>query len=121
MVEKQWWYRDTAGGVTQGPLLAKWSKWVKGRFLSTITRFGRRQKILEAMQQTAPFQSAFRAAAAAAERKIRESQVVVPDRTERNKPPHPSIRECRCKIESALLKRDRLQEPPAVEKRRRRV
>jgi hypothetical protein len=65
------------------------------------------------MQQTAPFQSAFRAAAAA-ERKIRESQVVVPDRTERtSRRTHQSGMSVQDRI--ALLKRDRLQEPPAAE------
>jgi hypothetical protein len=85
ILEKQWWYRDTAGGVTQGPFAAsQMVEWVKAGFFPPPTPVrSSPEDPWKAMQQTAPFQSAFRAAAAAAERKIRESQVVVPDRTER--------------------------------------
>jgi hypothetical protein len=113
MVEKQWWYRDTA--VVSRKVLCCWPNGRgQSRFLSTANPVrSSPEDPWKAMQQTAPFQSAFRAAAAAAERKIRESQVVVPDRTER-KAAAPINRECRCKIESVTETRP-IARPPAAE------
>lgn len=112
-VEKQWWYRDTAGGVTQGPFAAiQMLEWVKAGFFPPPTPVrSSPEDSWKVMEQTAPFQSAFHSAA----QKKRESQSVVPGSNENERAAAPVNRGMSVQDRIALLKRDRLQEPPAAE------
>jgi hypothetical protein len=116
-VEKQWWYRDTASGATQGPFAAsQMLEWVKGGFFPPPTPVrSSLEEPWKTMQQTAPFQSAFRAAAAAADKKARESQAVVSGSNVNQQAAAPVNRGISVQDRIALLKRDRLQEAPAAE------
>jgi hypothetical protein len=116
-VEKQWWYRDTAGGVTQGPFAAiQMLEWVKAGFFPPPTPVrSSSEEPWKAMQQTPPFQSAFHAAATAAAQKLRESQAVVPGSNGNVQAAAPVNRGMSVQDRIALLKRDRLQEPLAAE------